>query len=111
MIYDGLRVLDASHDLAGAYCAKLLTDLGADVVAVDDLPAERRELFTYLRTSQRVDAGSVEGWLAGADIVLGGLSLLDDASAGPLVRVAITRAGARESPWPSWIQASPIIHR
>ncbi len=93
MIYDGLRVLDATHDLAGAYCAKLLTDLGADVVAVDDLPVARRELFTYLRTSQRVGAGSADGWLDDADIVLGGLSVLDDASAGPLVRVAISSFG------------------
>ena len=93
MIYDGLRVLDATHDLAGAYCAKLLTDLGADVVAVDDVPVERRELFTYLRTSQRVGAGTDDEWSAGADIVLGGLSLLDDVYAGPLVRVAISSFG------------------
>ena len=32
MIYDGLRVVDCTDGIAGAYCAKLLTDLGADVV-------------------------------------------------------------------------------
>ena len=62
VIYDGLRVLDATHGIAGAYCSKLLTDLGASVVAVDALPESRRELFTYLRTSQIVDASSVDGW-------------------------------------------------
>jgi crotonobetainyl-CoA:carnitine CoA-transferase CaiB-like acyl-CoA transferase len=46
VIHDGLRVLDATHDLAGAYCSKLLTDLGADVVAVDGLWPDRRPLST-----------------------------------------------------------------
>ena len=32
MIYDDLRVVDLTDGIAGAYCAKLLTDLGADVV-------------------------------------------------------------------------------
>ncbi|MEP6623549.1 MAG: CoA transferase, partial [Acidimicrobiia bacterium] len=93
MIYDGLRVLDATHDLAGAYCAKLLTDLGADVVAVDPLPTERRELYTYLRTSQRVAARSTAGWWTDADIVLGGLGILDADEPGPLVRVALSSFG------------------
>jgi len=92
MIYDGLRVLDATHDLAGAYCSKLLTDLGADVVTVDDLPAVRRELFTYLRTSQTIGAGD-DVDRAVFDVVLGGLDVLDDTTAGPLVRVAITAFG------------------
>jgi crotonobetainyl-CoA:carnitine CoA-transferase CaiB-like acyl-CoA transferase len=67
VIYDGLRVVDCSTGIAGAYCAKLLTDLGADVVfgsAVTDDP-----LFVYLRTSQR-HASDLEKWLASADIVI-----------------------------------------
>ena len=92
MIYDGLRVLDTTHDLAGAYCSKLLTDLGADVVAVDDLPDARRELFTYLRTSQTVGAGDGVD-RTGFDIVLGGLETPAAATAGALVRVAISAFG------------------
>jgi crotonobetainyl-CoA:carnitine CoA-transferase CaiB-like acyl-CoA transferase len=92
MIYDGLRVLDTTHDLAGAYCSKLLTDLGADVVAVDGLPERRRELFTYLRTSQAVAAGAAVD-ASGFDVVLGGLEVLADGAPGPLVRVAISAFG------------------
>ena len=94
VIYDGLRVLDATQGIAGAYCSKLLTDLGASVVAVDALPESRRELFTYLRTSQVVGAGSVDEWWGDADIVIGGLSLLEDVRPGPMVRVSISSFGA-----------------
>ena len=62
MIYDELRVVDLTEGIAGAYCAKLLTDLGADVVfthAVED------PLFTYLRTSQR-RTRDVAPWLRAA---------------------------------------------
>jgi crotonobetainyl-CoA:carnitine CoA-transferase CaiB-like acyl-CoA transferase len=67
VIYDGLHVVDATTGIGGAYCAKLLTDLGADVVfgtALDGDP-----LFTYLRTSQR-HAADLAPWLAAADIVI-----------------------------------------
>ncbi len=69
VIYDDLRVVDCTTGIAGAYCAKLLTDLGADVVFTD---AHRRDpLFTYLRTSQR-HAPDPSPWLAAADIVITG---------------------------------------
>ena len=69
MIYDGLRVVDLTRGIAGAYCAKLLTDLGADVVFAEP---GRRPLFTYLRTSQRHADRSRAAGSRAADIVLVG---------------------------------------
>ncbi len=93
MIYDRVRVLDATHDLAGAYAAKLLTDLGADVVAADGRWSDRPELSTYLRTSQRIAVEDVDAWWTGADIVLGGLDVIGESRPGPLVRVALSSFG------------------
>ncbi len=66
---EGLKVLEWASMVAGPYCAKLMGDLGADVIKVeapegdparrrepflDDLPGpERRGLFLYLNTSKR----------------------------------------------------------
>ena len=87
MIYDGLRVVDRTSGIAGAYCTKLLTDLGADVVY--GTPIDGDPLFTYLRTSQR-HVADVDAWVAGADIVVGN-DLVQPS--GPLVAVAITAVG------------------
>ena len=77
MIYDDLRVLDLSGGLAGAYAAKLLTDLGAEVVLwepADGDPLRHEDphgaFHAYLRTSQRAVAGDAARWILGSDMVL-----------------------------------------
>ncbi len=78
MIYDGLRVLDRSSTLAGAYCAKLLADLGADVVVAEPAgghPGRADGLdgahWEYLHTSQRsVSRAAAERWEPHADVVV-----------------------------------------
>jgi crotonobetainyl-CoA:carnitine CoA-transferase CaiB-like acyl-CoA transferase len=89
MIYDDLRIVDLTEGIAGAYCAKLLTDLGADVVFTAPVADP---LFTYLRTSQR-HAPDPAPWLAAADIVVVGEPGRAPAGADPLVTVSITAVG------------------
>jgi crotonobetainyl-CoA:carnitine CoA-transferase CaiB-like acyl-CoA transferase len=120
----GVRVLDASPGLAGAYCAKLLADAGADVVRVEpvtgdpmrrwrwgaDVPeGEDGVLFRYLRHGQRsVLAPEVDRWLAGAHVVLVGAPdspsvVVDDAAslraAHPGLVVVATSVFGLDGPW------------
>ncbi len=90
MIYEGLRVVDCTSGIAGAYCAKLLTDLGADIVFGE--PPGTDPLSTYLRTSQR-RAADLSPWLAAADMVLVGEPTAAPDHAAPLVTVSITAVG------------------
>ncbi|MDQ1435199.1 MAG: hypothetical protein QOF59_2015 [Actinomycetota bacterium] len=90
MIYDGLHVVDCTQGVAGAYCAKLLTDLGADVVFAAPIAGD--PLLTYLRTSQR-QAVDVAPWLGAADIVIVGEPGAAPAGRAPLVAVSITALG------------------
>ena len=89
MIYDGLRVVDLTTGIPGAYCAKLLTDLGADVVFTAPIAGD--PLFTYLRTSQRAATGEPTPYLAACDLVITG----DERPAGeaPLVTISISAVG------------------
>ncbi|MET0150751.1 MAG: CoA transferase, partial [Acidimicrobiales bacterium] len=84
----GLRVIDASTEVAGPYATKLLADAGADVVKVEgpegdplrrwtaaglDLPdGEDSALFRFLNTSKRSVIGTVSDRAAGADVVIAG---------------------------------------
>ena len=80
-LLEGLKILDVSEGLAGPFCAKLLSDLGADVVKVESpvggdvsrsfgpFPggkpdAEKSASFFYLNTGKRsicLDLDSVSG--------------------------------------------------
>ncbi|WP_264073129.1 CoA transferase, partial [Mycolicibacter minnesotensis] len=81
-----LRVLEISDRIAGAYCGKLLTDVGADVVKVEPAagdpfrrftttgaaPADGADapLFTYLNAGKRSVTSLSDELLTGADIVI-----------------------------------------
>ncbi len=81
-----VRVVEISHRIAGAYCGKLLTDAGADVVKVeppDGDPLRRfsatqglldegadSPLFSYLNAGKRSVTSISDDLLKGADIVV-----------------------------------------
>jgi len=69
---DGLRVIDCTHVIAGAYCSMLLADLGADVIKIEPLdgedtrgrPEARFHPFDFMNRNKRaiaVDTASPEG--------------------------------------------------
>jgi crotonobetainyl-CoA:carnitine CoA-transferase CaiB-like acyl-CoA transferase len=82
------RVVEHIHGIAGAYCAKLLADAGADVIKLEapggdplrrwppgtNAPKEDAPLFRYLNASKRSVVGSLdsegETLLAGADLLI-----------------------------------------
>jgi crotonobetainyl-CoA:carnitine CoA-transferase CaiB-like acyl-CoA transferase len=83
---DGLRVVEISGRIAGAYCGKLLTDAGADVVKLeppdgDPLrrvtvtgaalePGRDSPMFSYLNAGKRSVTALSDDLLAGADVVV-----------------------------------------
>jgi crotonobetainyl-CoA:carnitine CoA-transferase CaiB-like acyl-CoA transferase len=97
VIYDGLRVLDVSQTLAGAYCTKLLTDLGADAVCVEDaatieqLDPVARAHRDYLRTSQRSVDRAAARELEGSAAVIVTSAPLDGTT--PPLEVCISALG------------------
>jgi crotonobetainyl-CoA:carnitine CoA-transferase CaiB-like acyl-CoA transferase len=83
---DGLRVVEISDRIAGAYCGKLLVDAGADVVKVERadgdplrhftatgaVPREGTDapLFSYLNSGKRSVTAASDDLFAGADVVI-----------------------------------------
>jgi CoA:oxalate CoA-transferase len=92
---DGLRVLELSEFISGPYCAKMLADLGAEVVKIEkpagdaaryhgpfpgDIPhPEKSGLFLFLNTNKlgiTLNIESEQGWeifrrlVGGADILI-----------------------------------------
>jgi crotonobetainyl-CoA:carnitine CoA-transferase CaiB-like acyl-CoA transferase len=105
----GLSVLELGSMVAAPYCAKLLADLGADVVKVeapgvgdparrrgpfpDDVPhPERSGLFLYLNTSKRgvtLDLGSETGRRIFRDLARDVDVLIEDRAPGELERIGL----------------------
>jgi crotonobetainyl-CoA:carnitine CoA-transferase CaiB-like acyl-CoA transferase len=80
MTLRGMRVVDLTGGLAGAYCTKLLADAGADVVVVERSDPgttrwpETPGLFDFLHTSKRsVHWGHEAPLVTTADVVVAGL--------------------------------------
>ena len=86
---DGVRVLELASGVAGPYCGRLLAGLGADVIKVeppggdwtrcegpfpgDIEDGEKSGLFLHLNARKRgalLQDFDLEGWLAGADVLL-----------------------------------------
>jgi crotonobetainyl-CoA:carnitine CoA-transferase CaiB-like acyl-CoA transferase len=86
---DGVRVVDLSSSLAGAYCTKLLTDLGADSVAIRGAYGGRpvagsTELDDYLRTSQSIAVTDDEA--ESDDLIAGAHIIVNDALSGRILK-------------------------
>ena len=74
----GLKVLDCTHVLAGAWCSLILADLGADVVKIEPLqgeatrgrPDSRFRPFDFANRNKRAIAVDIAS-AAGAEVVRG----------------------------------------
>jgi crotonobetainyl-CoA:carnitine CoA-transferase CaiB-like acyl-CoA transferase len=123
-LLDGLRVLDFSVEIAGAYATKLLGDAGADVIKVESAEGDplRRwsasglrprdsdgALFRFLAAGKRSIVGTPDdpalaGLITDADLVVESGQLTDDevrvlrARHDDLVVVSVTPFG-RTGPW------------
>jgi crotonobetainyl-CoA:carnitine CoA-transferase CaiB-like acyl-CoA transferase len=111
-VLDGLRIVSLARGIPGAYCAKLLTDAGADVVLVEpsggaplrrwsasghDLRGDDGALFRFLHAGQRSVTGDAAPWIAGADVVI--TDALDGVDVGALRAAHPTLVIVTITPW------------
>lgn len=110
--FSGLRVVDRSTTVAAAYCGKLLADLGADVVKVEEpdgdplrhaaAEPELSPLFLYCNTSKRgitidgddaADRATLGRLLARSDALLLDREPSEEEDGGDLLVASITPYG------------------
>jgi crotonobetainyl-CoA:carnitine CoA-transferase CaiB-like acyl-CoA transferase len=94
----GVRVVEVGTEIAAPYCAKLLVDLGADVVKVETPSGDPLRnwgtasgLFEYLNAGKRgltVDVGSAADLSAFHELIAGADLLVENLPAGTSERVS-----------------------
>ena len=109
---NGVKVLEYSQMVAGPYCAKLLADLGAEVIKIeqpvvgdearkrgpfrDDVPhPERSGLFLYLNTNKQgitLDVGKDTGKQIFKELVRQSDILIEDTQPGTMSKEGIDYA-------------------
>jgi crotonobetainyl-CoA:carnitine CoA-transferase CaiB-like acyl-CoA transferase len=114
MPLEGLRLLDLSSGIAGAYCAKLLVDGGADAIKVegpagdplrkwwasglDDEPPGTGALFEWLNASKRsvvADMATAEGLALVRDLIRQSDVVLESFPAGQIEAFGLGPAQVR----------------
>ena len=117
-MFEDLRVASLARGIAGAYCAKLLADAGADVVLVEPEggAAMRRRvacgadpgehdaaLFRFLHAGTRAVTADPTPWIAAADVVvcdaIDGVDVDAALAANPAAVVVTITPFGWEGPW------------
>ena len=113
----GIKVIECAQLVAGPYCAKLLADLGAEVIKIEpprigdearrrepflnDIPhRERSGLFFYLNTNKlgiTLDFGTATGKRIFKDLVQGCDILVEDTPPGTLKQLGLDYASLQRT--------------
>ncbi|MFA5883911.1 MAG: CoA transferase [Acidimicrobiia bacterium] len=117
-MFEDLRVVSLGRGIAGAYCAKLLGDAGADVVLVEpeagmamrrriacgaDPGEQDSALFRFLHGGVRAVTGDAAPWVATADVVvcdaIDGVDVETVLAANPAAVVVTITPFGWDGPW------------